>query len=197
MTIVIPFGEPSQGASRLPQLAATLDWARRSRPALKLLVAEAAPRPVAGDLCREHGVAHVFVQTPPGPFHKTRALNHGVRVADTSHVLFLDADLLLPPDFVADALLEAERRGLDGLTPWRTILFLSEADSLAVMRGERQPQACQPIARFTSTGTNRAGAVLVSSRLIAQFGGMIEPSRDGAARTTASLQSWNVLAEPV
>ncbi len=177
VTIVIPFGEPSQGASRLPQLAATLDWAKRSRPALKLLVAEAAPHPVAGSLCREHDVPHIFVQTPSGPFHKTRALNHGARAADTSHVLFLDADLLLPPDFVADALLEAERRGLDGLTPWRSILFLSEADSLAVMRGERQPQACQPIARFTSTGTNRAGAVLVSSRFIDQFGGMIEGFR--------------------
>jgi hypothetical protein len=177
VTIIIPFGEPQQGASRLPQLATTLDWANRSQPRQKLLVVEAAPEPRAAALCEACSVTHMFLPMAPGPFLKTRALNHGALAAETSHILFLDADLLLPPEFIAEALLEAEGRDLDGLTPWRWLSFLSEADSLAVMRGECLPQACRPVARFTSVGTNRAGAILVNRRFITRFGGMVEGFR--------------------
>ena len=177
MTVVIPFGEPPDQRSRLPQLAATLDWVRRSQPVPKIIVVEAATTAQAAALCQQLQVGHVFLPSPAGPFHKTRALNHGARLADTSHVLFLDADLLIPADFVAEALLEAETRDLDGLTPWRSLAFLSDTDSEAVMRGERQPEACRPIARFTSAGSNRAGSILVNQRFINRFGGMIEAFR--------------------
>lgn len=177
VTVVIPFGEPSGGPSRLPLLDRTLQWVTGADCVARVLVVEPGEQGHAQDVCRRHGAGHVAIPAEPGPFHKTRALNHGAGLAETSHVLFLDADLLLPPGFVRVALEEATTRGLDGLLPWRSLLFLSETDTRRVLTEHAEPSACAPLARFSSTGSNRAGAVLVRRGFLKTYGGMIEAFR--------------------
>lgn len=197
VTVVIPFSEPLEargGTARAPLLEAVLERLRHHAEASPIILAEIGAESRTEALCTARAVRHLFIPADSGPFHKTLVLNRGAALATTSHVLFLDADLLISADLVTEALVEAETRDLDCLLPWRWIDFLSESDSAAVLAGERKPEYCRPLARFTSHGsTNRAGALLVRRRFLDLYGGMIEEFRGWGCEDNAFFTKVELL----
>jgi hypothetical protein len=172
VTVIVPHG----GAERLPLLQATLPRLRDVRGIARVVLVEldAVPR------AREHGqqVAdfHVFAHGVP-PFHKTRAMNIGLAFVRTSHFLWLDSDVLMARDFVAEAWRECVARSLDCLLPWSEVQYLSEADSRDVAAGRRAPGACVPVNRLASSIAVPGHAVLARTEFAHRHGGMLEQFR--------------------
>lgn len=169
VTVVIPHG----GAERLPLLDSVLARLGRQGEAARVVVVEMDPHPTAADACARHGALHVPVREP---FQKARAMNVGLGFVDTSHLLWLDNDLLLPDGFLGAALAEGEQRNLDCLVPWHTVRYLSQADSERVRAGQAQAETCHPVRLFHSRGV-WGGAVLVRTAFALRYGGMCEHYR--------------------
>lgn len=169
VTVVIPHG----GADRVPLLAATLRQLRNCTSVARVVVAEVDEAPGLPLEVRGLADEHRFVSATP--FNKSQALNLGSADAVTPWVLWLDGDLLLPPDFVESAVLEATTRQLDTLIAWREARYLSAADTLSVLEGTREPAQCVPVRTFTTAGNGcKGGALLVRTAFLKQYGGMDE-----------------------
>jgi len=54
-------------------------------------------------ICREHGAAHVHVETTE-PWSRSRCLNIGIRRVDTTFLMTSDVDILLSPGYISAAL---------------------------------------------------------------------------------------------
>lgn len=169
VTVVIPHG----GADRIPLLASTLRQLRSCAGVARVVVAEIGEAPGLPDEIRALADEHRFAQG--SAFNKSKALNLGSTGTTTPWVLWLDGDLLLPPDFVAAAVQEATTRRLDTLVAWREARYLGEADTRGVLDGNRDPSRCTPVRTFgTSTHGCKGGAVLVRTAFLERYGGMDE-----------------------
>lgn len=105
---------------RLPELERCLDSLRRqSRPPEELLLIDAAADPQVERLARARAGSFSKLLYFPLPSSLTQARNHGVRESTGEIVVFLDDDLVLEPDFLAEIarpLEEDPGRRLAGVT---------------------------------------------------------------------------------
>jgi hypothetical protein len=185
VSVVVPHG----GAARLPQLVATLITLRQQSGVGEIIVAEMGDRPVAAAVAERWADKHLFVEHR-GAFERARVLNAGAAVADHQAVLWMDNDLIAPREFVAHSLKELRDRRLDFLVPYSSVRYLSESDSQAVMRGERNPADCQPVNTFYSgrrTAVCFGGIGLVRRDFVQRHGGLIEGFRGWGGEDNA----WN------
>ncbi|MFS8979366.1 glycosyltransferase [Cupriavidus necator] len=182
VSVIVPHG----GAERLPHLAATLATLRQRDGVGEIVVVEMGPNPVAIDVARRWADRHLFVEHD-GAFERARALNAGQAVAKGELLLWLDNDLLVPPDFVSRAAQELRARRLDALTPYSTVRYLSQADSQRVLQGVCDPQQCRP-ENVLAAGTGASGgATLVRREFLAKHGGLVEGFRGWGGEDNA----WN------
>lgn len=96
--------------ARLPVLLGTLE--AQTVPVHEIVVADAGSRDATAAVARAAG-AWVVPGGLPGA-----GRNEGARVSTGDWLLFLDADVRLPPDALATALREMERTGLDAASCW-------------------------------------------------------------------------------
>ena len=169
VSVVIPHG----GRERLPHLATVLATLRQRAGIAEVVVVELGTMPLAAELARRWQVAHLFVRHD-GEFERARALNAALPVTRGRLLLWLDNDLLPPPDFVPRAARELQSRALDVLLPYTTVRYLGEADSLAVMRGAADPQQCAPHRVMASATEVSGGACLVRREFLERHGGLVE-----------------------
>lgn len=185
ISVVIPHG----GSERLPLLASTLATLRQRSGIGEVIVVEMGRTPVAAGLADRWADSHLFIEHD-GAFERARALNAGSAVARGDIIFWLDNDLLVPSTLLAEAVKELQHRRLDYLTPYSSVRYLSEQDSAAVMRGERDPQDCQPVNTFR---TGRRGVLsfggmgLVRREFLQRWGGLIEGFRGWGGEDNA----WN------
>ena len=180
VTVIIPHG----GADRLELLQASLPRLRKANGVDRIVLVELDEVPRATDVGRRCADFHVFAPGAP-PFHKTRAMNIGLAFVRTTHFLWLDSDVLLPENFVADALHECTGRTLDCLLPWAEVHYLSAADSREVALGRCAPGACDPVTRFPSNPMIPGLAVLARTEFAHRHGGMPEQFRGWGCEDTA------------
>jgi len=102
ISVVIPALNEAQ---LLPRLLG--DLRGQAFPAHEVIVADAGSTDGTSEVAREHG-AQVVVGGMPGI-----GRNNGAEVARGAFLYFLDADVRLPPTFLADAHAEIEERFLD------------------------------------------------------------------------------------
>jgi hypothetical protein len=192
VSVVVPHG----GYERLPLLTATLVMLRQRPGVGEVIVAEMGRTPAAGAVAAQWADKHLFIQHD-GPFERARALNAGAAVAECELVMWLDNDLLIPPSFVVESVKELRNRRLDYLVPYSSIRYLSELDSDAVIRGERNPLDCHASNTFRSSG--RSGAVtlggigLVRRDFLQRHGGLIEGFRGWGGEDNAWNQKVSLL----
>jgi glycosyltransferase involved in cell wall biosynthesis len=172
VNVVIPHG----GEERLPHLAACLARLGEARGIDGVIVVEMGRLPVAGEFARRFGANHVFIRHD-GPFERARALNVGAAVAPSDLALWLDNDLLIPPDFVVRAAEELRRRELDYLIPYSRIDYLSEYDSEKLRAGGADPRQCRPVRSLTPGDMVSGGAGLVRLAFLRRHGGIPEGFR--------------------
>jgi hypothetical protein len=180
VTVIVPHG----GADRLALLQTTLPRLRQLRGIARVVLVELDTVPRAAEFGRRCADFHVFVPGAP-PFHKSRAMNIGLAFVRTTHFLWLDSDMLLPDDFVTDALQECVARDLDCLVPWTEVHYLSQADSRKVALGDCAPAACVPVNRFVSSIMVPGSAVLIRTDFMHRHGGMSEQFRGWGCEDTA------------
>jgi hypothetical protein len=180
VTVIVPHG----GAERLALLRTSLPRLREVRGVARIVLVELDAVPRAADLGRRFADFHVFA-SGTAPFHKTRAMNIGLAFVRTTHFLWLDGDMLLPEDFVTDALQECIARGLDCLVPWTEVHYLSEADSRDVATRDCAPGACEPVRRMVNDILVPGGAVLAATDFVHRHGGMAEQFRGWGCEDTA------------
>ena len=169
VSVVTPHG----GRERLPHLATVLATLRQRTGIAEVVVVEMGPVPVAAELAQRWQVAHLFVRHD-GPFERARALNAALPVTRGRLLLWLDNDLLVPPDFARHAAQELLARRLDVLLPHTTVRYLRESDSSAVMRGATDPRQCAPQGVMTSATSGTGHACLVRRDFLERHGGLVE-----------------------
>ncbi|MCS7178728.1 MAG: glycosyltransferase [Anaerolineae bacterium] len=114
-------------AGYLPHLLEAL--AAQTRPAEEVIVADAGSINGTPDLARKYGARTVRGGSPAA------GRNAGARVATGNLLLFLDADVVPPPDFIERALREFLQKGYDVATarvaPWDGNLMERVAHDMA------------------------------------------------------------------
>ncbi|WNJ78491.1 glycosyltransferase [Cedecea neteri] len=167
VSVIVPFA----GEHRLAALQCMLTGLKQQPDVRRVLVVELDNQPHAQAVATELADDYLFACTS-SPFSKARALNIALPFVHTRYLLWLDADLLLPQDFIRLAWQECERRQLDCLIPWSTINFLSEEESRQVQAEQRRPEACSPV--FQQRSGAQGGAVLARTDFALRHGGMDE-----------------------
>ena len=188
VSVVIPHG----GAERLPHLSACLAHLAQARGVAEIFIIELGEKPVAQNIARRWGAQHIFVRDE-GLFDRARALNIGAALATSECILWLDNDLLVPPDFVAAAARELRRRDLDFLIPYSIIHYLSESDSQNVSEGSADPGLCRPILSLTPGRMISGGAGLVRRAFLRRHGGVPEGFRGWGGEDNAWAHKASLL----
>ncbi|HEY0461057.1 MAG TPA: glycosyltransferase [Pyrinomonadaceae bacterium] len=166
VSIVVPHG----GKNRLPHLRTCLANLRQCRDVGEIIVVEMDTAPRAAELARKWADKYVFLPQED-LFERARALNTGSAFAECEFVLWLDNDLLVPPDFVSRAAIELRQKNLDFLKPYWEVKYLSLADSEKVMQGVLDPNRCQAVNTYSSSLTD-GGAGLVRREFLQKYGGI-------------------------
>ena len=121
---------------------------------------------------------HVFAYNP-GPYNRGWGFNVGAALAgpDAGALCFLDADLLVPPDFLSRGL-AALHNGTRALLPYREVLYLDAAATERAiaerLAGAAVDGALLAGRRFTSS---QGGALWVDAALYHAIGGHDERFR--------------------
>jgi hypothetical protein len=187
VSIIIPHGK----RERLRNLAASLANLRQCRGVGDIIVVEMDQAPSAQDLAHQWADTYVFIQND-GLFNRARALNVGIPFTKHDVVLWLDNDLVIPPEFLVNAVQELRSRQLDCLVPWTSIRYLSEGDSDKVIAGSRRALECSPVHTYTSRQACGA-AVLIQKAFIVQYGGMCEEFRGWGGEDAAWFHKARLL----
>jgi glycosyl transferase family 2 len=188
VSVIVPHG----GAMRYRLLEATLRQLDRSTLAPEIILVEMDRELRADAIAREFAHRHVFVQSEE-PFQLARARNVGIPFARGEYVLWLDSDLLMPPDFLGSAVEEISSRGLDCLIPWTAISYLSEEDSNGVIDAARSPQDCNPVNTFLSRRGVVGGAIMARKDFLLRFGGFDPGFRGWGGEDNGWLHKAQVL----
>jgi hypothetical protein len=167
---------PHRGQARLPHLAATLPGLRMLPGVGEVIVVELGASPHAEPIARAWADRYVFSRHA-GPFDRARALNMATPFARHELIFWKDNDLILSDRFLDRAAAELRARGLDFLVPYTSIRYLSERDSMAVMRESRSPADCVPANVYFSRLAISGGAGLVRRSFVERHGGMPEGFR--------------------
>jgi glycosyltransferase involved in cell wall biosynthesis/GT2 family glycosyltransferase/SAM-dependent methyltransferase len=168
ISAVVPFA----GAERLPALAACLA-SLRAQGVGEILLAECDTAPHAQQAAKDSGARYVFIPRAAG-FHKARAMNVGASFATGAVLLWCDADLLLPPGFLTNALEELESRRLDYLIPWTSVAYLDQASTATVLAGKEEGFAAPACKTLYSRHGYRGGAGLLRTGFFRLHGGVCE-----------------------
>ena len=184
VSVVVPHG----GRERLPQLTTMLATLRQRGGIEEVIVVEMGAQPVAQDVAARWADKHLFIEHH-GAFERARALNAGAAVADGDLVLWHDNDLITPAALIANSVSELNERALDFLIPYTSVRYLREADTLAVMQGQRSPQDCEPLNIYYATRAPSCsgGLGLVRAEFLQRHGGFIEGFRGWGGEDNA----WN------
>lgn len=181
VSVIVPHG----GTERLPQLAATVAHLRQAEGVGEIIVVELGSEPVALDLALRWADKHLFV-AHHGAFERALALNAGQAKAECALLLWHDNDLLAAPGFVPRAVQELRARKLDYLIPFSAIAYLTQADTQAVLRGTRGPEACTP-EQALGVGALSGGMGLVRRDFVARHGGLVQGFKGWGGEDNA----WN------
>jgi hypothetical protein len=179
---------PHAGIERLPHLLAVLINLRQRPGIREIIVAEMGEHRVAQAIAGRWADKHVFIDKP-GPFERGNVLNAGSAVAASDYLLWHDNDLLIPPNLISQSIDELEARSLDFMLPFSSIRYLSEADSLAVRQGQRNPWDCKPVnTLYSGRHPLNSGALgLVRKSFLERYGGFI----DGFLGWGGEDNAWN------
>ena len=191
VAVVIPHG----GRERLPLLVATMASLRQAPAVGDVIVVEMGVSPVAAEVALRWGCRHLFIEHADA-FERARALNAGSALVESDLVLWHDNDLIVPPEFIMHCVGELRERGLDYLVPYTSIRYLSEADSLAVLHGVRNPEDCRPVTTMHSAhrGLNcSGGSGLVRREFLERHGGHIEGFRGWGGEDNAWIHKVTLL----
>ena len=142
----------------------------------EIIIAEQAVAPLAADLAREFGSAHLRLASD-GPFERARTLNAGAAVASHDFIVWHDNDLVCGSGFFERAVAEMFERDLDYLIPYTRIEYLSEPDSTAVLQGRRTPQQCRSVRTIVGGRDASGGMGVVHRRFLDRFGGFSQEFR--------------------
>lgn len=188
VSIIIPFA----GKDRLAQLQATLVGLKNQTDVHRVMVVELDRQPNAQAIASRLADDYLFALTQK-PFNKSRAMNIALPFVQTQYLLWLDADLLLPADFVCKAREECHMRQLDCLIPWSAVHFLTQEDSAQVQIGQRMPDDCPPEHQLYKGA--QGGAVLVRTDFVRQHGGMPEQFQGWGGEDNAWFHKVSVLGK--
>ncbi len=188
VSVIVPFG----GAERLRNLEATLSNVQTCAKVHELIVVEMDSAPHAREIAAASGAAYVLIRSET-PFHKARAMNVGIPFSASDRFLWLDSDILLPPDFLEKGLQELNDRQLDSLTPWTCVRYLSASDSDQVASRAKRTQDCCPVNTYYTRRGCCGGAVLVRTEFARRYGGICEQFRGWGGEDNAWLLRVNVL----
>lgn len=135
LAIVLPVRFTSDADERLRNCMAALHALNRQtadRARFRLVVVEQDVEPRGRRYLAHLADDYVFVVNP-GPFNKSWALNIGVLAAERARLLCLiDADALVPPDFVSRTL-ERMNGGIAAELPFTELLFLDQRSTAAAI----------------------------------------------------------------
>jgi hypothetical protein len=188
ITIVIPQG----GVERLPLLAGVLGNLRKSASGVEIIVSEMDETPRAESLCAQFDCEHLFTRTT-GIFHKTRAMNLAIPLANRAAVLFLDNDLLFGPQFLSRAMSELRAHCLDSLAAATGVRYLSRIDSEAVLAGRMDPAKCRAVSESYTAQGAVGGAILVRREFLLKYGGFCEEFVGWGGEDNAWIHKCRVL----
>ena len=121
---------------------------------------------------------YVFAYNP-GLYNRGWGFNVGATLFDSGALCLLDADLLVPPDFLSRGL-AALRGGARALLPYREVLYLDEAATRqAIAERLAAPGAAVDPARLTGRRftSSQGGALWVDAALYHAVGGFDERFR--------------------
>ncbi len=164
VSVVIPHG----GKNRLPHLRTCLANLRQCADVGEIIVVELDETPFAERTARRWADKYVFLHLD-GQFERARALNTGSAFAECEYVLWLDNDLLVPKDFITQAVAELGNQKLDFLKPYSEVKYLSLADTEKVMQGVLSPEECRAANVYYSTTTD-GGAGIVRKSFLEKYG---------------------------
>jgi hypothetical protein len=129
-TIIIGIRVTGPSCPRLKNLIACLQALERqqhiSRTSFRILIVEQDREPRCPETLPARP-SHLFAFNP-GPFNRAWGLNIGANVAGTPFLCMLDADLIVPPDFVRQGLL-AWRAGHLAVRPYLHVIYLDAESS--------------------------------------------------------------------
>ena len=168
VSVVVPHG----GQTKLPHLTICLANLRQCSRVAEIIIVELGEISRAAKIAAKWADKYVFARHLTA-FERAKALNIGSEIAEGEQILWLDNDLLMPPDFVERAAVEMSSRQLDFLKPYTEIRYLSQTDSQAVMRAAQNPDQFKPANVFRAADAS-GGAGIVSRDFFEKYGGMIE-----------------------
>lgn len=180
LSVVICHG----GEERLPHLRASLANLRQCSGVSEMIVVDMGHAPYAQEVARRWADKYMFVRNDD-VFERARCMNIGTALAEYDLVLWKDNDLMLPPDFITNAVAEMRTRRLNYLVPYACVNYLSAPDSLEVMHGTRNPADCRAMKTLRAIREVSGGAGLVRKSFVLQYGGMSEDFRGWGGEDTA------------
>jgi len=189
VSVVIPHG----GQNRLPHLQACLANLRQCADVGEIIVVEMDREAQAVKIARKWADKYCFIHQTD-LFERARTLNTGSAFAECEFVLWLDNDLLLPTDFIPQAVAEMNTKNLDFLLPFSEIKYLSFSDSEKVMQGTLNPESCRPIKIYTNTMTD-GGTGMVRTEFLRRFGGIPQRFRGWGGEDNGWMQKVNLLGK--
>lgn len=111
-----------------------------------------------------------------GPFNRSAAYNHGMRLAPAEVFVFHEADMLVPfPQL--EAAVELAREGLGLVVPFDQYRYLSEDESRLVLSGQIHPWEAEP--EWTMDNGTSIGAVNVVSAESMRWVGQWDETLEG------------------
>lgn len=121
----------STSPERLRNLRCVLQWLDRL-DAVETIVVEQDDRPTLD--ARALPPCRVVFARNPGPFNKSWGFNVGARMAMADVLVLADADLLVNPRHLSDAL-RACTEGYEVVRPWTDVVDLTEEETQCVVDG--------------------------------------------------------------
>jgi mannosyltransferase OCH1-like enzyme len=189
VSVVIPHG----GEKRLPHLRACLANLQKCRDVAEIIIVEMDESPKATEIARKWADKYVFLHRAEF-FERARTLNIGSVFAESGFVLWLDNDLLIPPEFISRAADDMRARNLDFLTPYSAIKYLSPTDTEKVFQGECEPDQCRPVNIYSSQMTD-GGAGLIRKSFFEQNGGIPGGFRGWGGEDNGWMQKVRLLGK--
>ncbi len=169
VSVVISHG----GLERLEHLKTCICHLRKCPDINEIIVAESDTHSVCYEQLEEIADKAIFVKNR-GYFQRGHALNVGSAIAEYSHILWLDNDLIVRPGFVRAAVKELERHKADVIVPYHSIVYLNEQSSHQVFSGKRKVSSLHGFKILRSGREVIGGATLLTRQFIQRYGGFEE-----------------------